>query len=228
MIRVRVFVVATLTCLLCILTPAKGLAQTVNHHDAARYRTMSREGVWSVGLGIEPVVGLTHPISAGLEGERYGCVGSFGVRLEGGYFIVDNMRLSATLGYVGNGWSGALRWNIHDAWSSLSQLKLSLGAHWHEGRWDFGGGVVWGRSNFAYNAANIAEGGTNDVRFGTESFRDSRTLVGLSYEASYMLTPFLRVGGSYEPMLALGGGYAHSLALRLVIYLPFTDAVVCK
>ena len=225
--KINIFIVTALMTL-CLLLPGRGLAQSSNRHDAARYRTMSREGVWSVGLGIEPVVGLTHPISDGFAGGRYGCAGSFGVRLEGGYFVVDNMRLSATVGYVGNGWSGALRWNIHDAWCSLSQLKLSLGAHWHEGRWDFGGGLVWGRSNFAYNAANTAEGGTNDERFGAESFRDRRTLLGLSYEASYMLTPFLRVGGSYEPMVALGGGYAHSFGLRMVIYLPFTDAVVCK
>lgn len=203
-------------------------AQRKDFHDTARYNTMCRQGVWSVGLGIEPIVSLTHPTAAKYGGQRLSCLGSFGVRVEGSYFVVDNMRLSATLGFVGNSWSGAMRWNIYDAWSSLSQFKFGLGAHWHIGRWDFGGGVVWGRSTFNYNEANVAEGGANNPAYGPVGFRDRCSLVGLNYEASYMLTPFLKVGGSYEPMFARRGGYAHSLAARVTIYLPFTDAVVCK
>lgn len=204
------------------------MAQESNFRDAARYRQMCQQGVWSVGLGIEPVVSLTHPTSGHHGGHRFSTVGIYGFTLEGGYFVADNLRLSAALGYVANDWGGMLLGNPYDAISTLSTFRLKLGGHWHSGRWDFGGRFVWGRSTLNYVAANVAEGGTNDDRFGEESFKDRRSIVAVAYEAGYMLTPFLRATAFYEPSLARGGGYAHTLGVRLTIWVPFISSIACK
>lgn len=204
-------------------------AEEPNFRDMARYRQMAKQGVWSVGLGIEPVVSLTHPTSGLYGGHRYNAVGTYGFTLEGSYFVIDNLRLSASLGYVANGWGSMLLLaNPYDASSTLSTFRLKVGGHWHEGRWDFGGRLVWGESTLNYVAANVAEGGTNDERFGTESFRDKRKIVAVAYEAGYMLTPFLRASVFWEPSLAMGGGYAHTLGARLTIWVPFISAIACK
>lgn len=198
-------------------------------HDVARYNQMNQQGVWAVSLNIEPVVGLTHPMSYSYGNGRMGGVGTFGFGVEGSYFIVDNMSLKASFGYVSNAWGNAFSLNFYDATSTLSSLKVRLGAHWHMGRWSVGGGFALGNTAMKYTSADVENGGKNDELFGESSFKDRRPTFGLFYEGDYMLTPFLKAGVFYEPALTTHGGrYTHNIGVRLSIYLPFVDAVVCK
>lgn len=216
-----------LIIIITTLLSTSAFAQHIDLNDVVRYRQMNSEGVWSVGVNIEPAVGLFHPMSSEYGGGRLTGVGVFGFGVEGGYFIVDNMSLRASLGYVSNAWGNMFSLNFYDATTTLSSFKFRLGAHWHIGRWSFGGGVTLGNTTMKYTAADLSQGGVNDERFGAESFKDRRGTFGLSYEGDYLLTPFLRAGLFYEPSLT-GGQYTHSMGVRLAIYLPFVDAVVCK
>lgn len=205
------------------------LAQRKDLHDTLRYNQMNEQGVWNVGVGIEPVVGLCHPLSGHLGGGVVSTTGVLGMSIEGGYFVADNMRLSLAVGYVGNSWGSMLRGSIYDAYSELGQFKVRLGAHWHMGRWDVGGGFVWGNSTLRYYAADVTQGGSNIDAYGAISFRDRHPLFGLRYEAGYMLSPFFKVGAFYEPSFGTdGSGYIHSWGARLTIYLPFISAVTCR
>lgn len=204
-------------------------AQYSDFNDAARYGQMNLEGVWAVGVNVEPAVGLSHPIGSEYGGGRLTGVGTFGFGVEGSYFIVDNMSLKASLGYVSNAWGNAFSPYFYDAKTTLSAFKFRLGAHVHFGRWSVGGGLALGNTAMNYTSADLSQGGTNDIRFGTESFRDGSSTLGLFYEGDYMLTPFLKAGLFYEPAITLSGGrYTHTFGARLTIYLPFVDAVVCK
>ena len=55
--------IITLLVALMSLTVAQGQ----NRRDAARYNTMTAEGVWSVGVTVVPATSLVHP-----AGEAYG------------------------------------------------------------------------------------------------------------------------------------------------------------
>lgn len=215
--------------LLCNLVALTASAQR-NSHDRLRYDQMNEEGVWSVGVSMSPVVGMRHPLSGQYGGGVMCATGIMGFGIEGGYFIADNMRLSATLEFANNMWGNMvnLASGLYDGYTQQSQFHFNLGAHWHMGRWDVGGALVMGNSTFEYFAADTAEGGLNDERFGTESFRDRHSVFGLSYQAGYMISPFLKVGAFWQPTLAFGAGYSHSLGAKLTIYLPFINAVVCK
>lgn len=204
-------------------------AQRADFNDSARYGQMNREGVWAIGVNIEPVVALSHPIGSAYGEGRLTGVGTFGFGLEGSYFIVDNMSLKASLGYVSNAWGNAFSLNFYDAKTTLSAFKFRLGAHVHFGRWSVGGGLALGNTAMSYSPADLSQGGANDPLFGDTQFRDSRATLGLFYEGDYLLTPFLKAGLFYEPAVTLSGGrYTHTLGARLTIYLPFVDAVVCK
>lgn len=204
-------------------------AQYEDFNDAARYGQMNREGVWAIGVNIEPTVGLSHPLSWEYGGGRLSGVGIFGFGIEGSYFILDNMSLKASIGYVSNAWGNAFSLNFYDAKTTLSALKFRLGSHVHFGRWSVGGGLALGNTAMNYSTADLSQGGSNDPLFGEMSFRDRQATIGLFYEGDYMLSPFLKAGLFYEPAVTLSGGrYTHTLGARLTIYLPFVDAVVCK
>lgn len=212
--------------LLCVL-PLR--AQRKDHHDTLRYNQMNEQGVWSVGVGIEPVVGMIHPLAEQYGGGKIASTGLLGFNLEGGYFLMDNLRLSLGVGYVGDSWSNFTLLNIYDAYTTTGQFKVRLGAHWHIARWDVGVGFVLGNSTFRYYAADVAQGGSNIDAYGAYSFRDRHALLGVRYEAGYMISPFFKAGLFYEPSFGLdGSGYIHSWGARLTIYLPFVNAVVCK
>ena len=200
-----------------------------NFRERLRYEQMNRQGVWAVGLGIEPVVGLSHPVSYIYGNGRENGVGSFGLNLEASYFVVNNMSIVASFGYVSNSWGQMLRFNYMDASTTLSSLKVRLGGRWHMGRWAVGGGCFWGRSGLNYQSADLELEGVNSPIYGDESFKDSRPMLGLYYEGSYQVNPFLKASLFYEPSLTLlGGRYCHSVGARITIYLPFVDAVVCR
>ena len=205
--------------------------EEMSRHDRARYDQMNSEGVWSVGIDILPVVPLSHPISPAFGGGRYGCVGSFGFGIEGGYFVVDNMRLSAELNYGTNS-SGMsmLLWNGVDARVEQSLVNFTLGAHWHIGRWDVGGGMVWGSSRLNYLAPNVAEGGKPVEGLGLVGFNDRRKTFGLSYEGNYMISPFMKVGAFFRPMVTTAGpcAFVAAYGIKATINLPFINAVVCR
>ncbi len=200
-----------------------------SRHERRRYEQMNRAGIWAVGLGIEPVVGMTHPVSYIYGNGRESGTGTFGLNLEASYFVVNNLSIVASFGFVSNSWGQMMRLNYLDSSETISAMNVRLGARWHIGRWSVGGGAAWGRTALKYTSADTAEGGVNSPIYGSESFRDSRPTLGLYYEGHYMVNPFLKVGLFYEPALTiLGGRYSHTLGARLTIYLPFMDAVVCR
>lgn len=217
-------VVLLATLLACV--PMMG--QKKSSRDALRYGQMNEQGVWSVGVRMEPVVGMLHPLSRAWGGGTISSTGFLGFGIEGGYFVADNLRLSASLGFVGDSWTTMLRLNPYDGYYSLSQLKFKLGGHWHMARWDVGGGFALGNTTLNYMAANTAEGGVDDARFGSADLRDRHTTFGLFYEVGYMISPFLKASASWEPAIAFGGGYSHSLGARITIFMPFVNSVVCK
>ena len=163
--------------LLCSLVALNASAQQ-SRHDRLRYDQMNEQGVWSVGVSMSPAVGMRHPLSPSLGGGAVCSTGIMGFGIEGGYFIADNMRISATLEFASDAWSNFLV--LYDGYTSLSQFRFNLGAHWHMGRWDVGGALVVGNSTFKYFAANTEEGGTNIERFGDTSLRDRHAILGLS------------------------------------------------
>ncbi len=211
--------------LLCTLSTLSLSAQR-DHHDRLRYDQMNEQGVWSIGVSMSPVVGIRHPLSPSLGGGAVCTTGIMGFGIEGGYFIADNMRLSATLEWANDAWGNFL--TFYDGYTELSQFHLNLGAHWHMGRWDVGGALVMGNTTFRYFAADTENGGINIDRYGDSSLRDRHALLGISYQAGYMISPFLKVGAYYQPTIALGAGYSHTFGAKLTIYLPFINAVVCK
>ena len=205
--------------------------EEMSRHDRARYDQMNSEGVWSVGLDILPVVPISHPLLPAYGGGRHGGVGSFGFGIEGGYFVVDNMRLSAEFDYGATSSGLAMMlWNGLDARVEQSVTNFTLGAHWHMGRWDVGGGIVWGSSKLNYTAPNVAEGGKPVEGLGLVSFTDRRKAFGLSYEGNYMLSPFMKVGAFVRPMITTSGPRAAMVhyGIKATIYLPFINAVVCR
>lgn len=211
-----------------MLAVAPAWGQRTPSRDALRYNQMNEQGVWSVGVSMEPVVGMLHPLSDALGGGNVTATGIMGFGLEGGYFVADNLRVSASVEFIGDSWSQMMRTSPHDGYSALSQFRFRIGGHWHIARFDVGGGFTIGSSTLRYVAADTANGGVNDQRFGNEDVRDGHTTLGLFYEAGAMVSPFLRLGVSWSPSIAFGGGYSHSLGARLTIYLPFVNSVVCK
>lgn len=211
-----------------LATSAPASAQRTPSRDALRYNQMNEQGVWSVGVSMAPVVGMLHPLSESLGGGSVRATGIMGFGLEGGYFVADNMRVSASVEFVGNSWAQMLRTSPYDGYSALSGLRFRLGGHWHIARWDVGGGFAIGNTTLRYVAADTANGGVNDESFGTADVLDRHTTLGLFYEAGAMVSPFLRLGAFWSPSIAFGGGYSHSLGARLTIYLPFVNSVVCK
>lgn len=221
--------IVTLCCLTLNAAQAQSREQ-MNKHDRARYDQMNSEEVWSVGVGIVPVVPLSHPVSPAFGGGRVGYVGAFGFSIEGGYFVVDNMRLSAELNYGSATSTPMLMWNGVDGVADLAALNFTLGGHWHFGRWDVGGGLSFGRSTLRYQAPNVAEGGLPVDGLGLVEFTDRRPTIGLSYEGNYMLSPFMKVGAFVRPAVTTRGPRAAvvNYGIKATIYLPFVDAVVCR
>lgn len=218
-----------LLILLCVLCAAPVWAQRKDKHDTLRYNQMNEQGVWSVGVAMEPMVGMLHPLSQKLGGGSISSTGIMGFMVEGGYFLEDNLRMALSIGYVADDWGGGvLRWNFYDGYATQSQFKVRLGCHYHLARWDMGCGVVVGNSVLNYTAADTQNGGVNDERFGAESFADSHTTLGTYYELGFMVSPFLKTSAYYSPTIAFGGGYSHSVGARITIYLPFISSVVCK
>lgn len=214
--------------LLCVSLPLRA-QRNADFHEVLRYEQMNLQGVWAIGLGIDPAAGLSHPVSYSHGNGRERGVGSFGFNLEASYFVIDNMSIVASFGYINNSWGNMMRLNYMDASKSLSSRRFRLGARWHMGRWAVGGGLLTGRSALTYTAADVESGGVNDEILGSESFYDSRPVVGLFYEGSYQVNPFLKASLVYEPALTKQGGrYSHTLGARITIYLPFMDAVVCR
>lgn len=214
-------------CLVSLSSPLFG-QRTTSRRDALRYNQMNEQGVWSVGITVTPVESITHKVSASHGGGSFHQNSILGMGIEGGYFVADNLRLSAGISFVNNSWQTAFMGGIYDAYSSLAHTNYRLGAHWHIARWDFGGGLNLTHTTLRYVAADVAEGGTNDPRFGGESFKEHSTSFGLTYEAGYMISPFLKVSALYEPSLFFGGGFTHTLSARITLYLPFVNSVVCK
>lgn len=204
------------------------VAQRTSSRDRLRYNQMNEQGVWSVGVAMEPVVGMVHPLGKPLGGGCVTSMGFVGVGVEGGYFVVDNLRLSASLGVVGDSWAGVFRAKPYDGYHTLTQFRFRIGAYWHFARWDVGGGLAVGSSTLNYWAANTENGGIDNPRFGATDLKDSHTTLGLVYEAGCMVSPFLKLGAFWQPSIAFGGGYCHSIGARLTIYLPFVNSVVCK
>lgn len=224
--RYLLLIISLLVCATCLQAQSY---DAESRHERRRYEQMNRAGIWAVGMGIEPAVGMTHPVSYIYGNGREGGVGTFGLNLEASYFVVNNLSVVASFGFVSNSWGQVMRLNYLDSSETLSAMKVRLGARWHIGRWSLGGGAAWGRSNLKYTVANVEEGGVNSPIYGDESFRDSRPTLGLYYEGHYMVNPFIKVGLFYEPSLTiLGARYSHILGARLTIYLPFMDAVVCR
>ncbi len=182
-----------------------------NKYDRLRYDQMNEQGVWSVGVAIEPVVGMNHP-------NRGSTTGIFGAALECGYFVADNMRLSFAVGAVNDMW-GQMFSSSTNVYITQSKFKVKLGGHWHIGRWDIGGRLILGNTTYQLD---------NPTSTGPDSFTERKGLVGISYDVGYMISPFFKVGGYYEPSLTFDGGYVYATGVRLSIYLPFVNAVVCK
>lgn len=183
-------------------------------HEARRYNQMNLQGTWNVGLNVSPVVGISHPLATS---GRTTAIGFCGVGIEGGYFVLDNLRLYAELSYVDNSYKNMF---VDGGYDQLSAFGVVVGAQWHVGRFALGGGLLMGNTRYTV-VPSILEEPIATV------YRDKQRALGLSYEASYMLSPFFKVGGFYRPMLG-AGRYAHTMGLRATIYLPFMDAVVCK
>lgn len=202
-------------------------AQRKDHHDTLRYNQMNEQGVWTVGVAMEPVVGMLHPLGSELGGGTRSASGIMGFMIEGGYFVADNMRLTASLGVVSDLWGGLLG-GVYDGRAAQSQFKVRLGGHWHMARWNVGGGLSVGNTKFKYYAADTSQGGVNDPLFGDKDLEDRHTTLGLFYEVGYMISPFLKASAFYEPAIAFGGGYSHSVGARITIYLPFVSSVVCR
>lgn len=203
-------------------------AQNRDRHDRMRYDQMNQQGVWSVGVSAEPFVSMVHPLGDALGGGSLFSSGIMGFMVEGGYFVVDNLRLSLSVGYVGDSWGNMFRWNIYDSYTELSQFKVRLGGFWHMGRLDVGTGLSVGNTTFDYFCADTTMEGVNDPHYGSEDIRDRHTTLGIFCQAGYMFSPFLKLSAFYEPSVAFGGGYSHLLGARLTIYLPFVNAVVCR
>ena len=202
-------------------------AQRKDHHDTLRYNQMNEQGVWTVGVAMEPVVGMLHPLGSELGGGTRSASGIMGFMIEGGYFVADNMRLTASLGVVSDLWGG-LFGGVYDGHAAQSQFKVRLGGHWHMARWNVGGGLLVGNTKFKYYFADTSQGGVNDPLFGDKDLEDRHTTLGLFYEVGYMISPFLKASAFYEPAIAFGGGYSHSFGARITIYLPFVSSVVCR
>ena len=218
-----------LLIILCLLCVAPLWAQRKDKHDTLRYNQMNEQGVWSVGVAMEPVVGMTHPLSSELGGGSVASTGVMGFVVEAGYFVEDNLRMTLSMGYVGDSWGGGmLNWNFYDGYTTQSQFRTRIGCHYHIARWDIGSGMVLGNSVLNYVAADTANGGVNDERFGAESFTDRHTTFGAYYEVGFMVSPFLKTSAYYSPTIAFGGGYSHSVGARITICLPFVSSVVCK
>lgn len=203
-------------------------AQRKDFHDTLRYNQMNEQGVWSVGVGIAPVAGMTHTVGGALGGQRLTSTGLMGFSLEGGYFVVDNLKLKLTLSTMDDSWMTMLAagWN---SYTTMSQYRVALGAHFHFGRFDLGAGFFVGGSTLEYVAADVEHGGTNDTPFVGDSFRDRRAIGGLSYELGVMISPFFKVSGFVEPSLTFkGSDYCGCGGVRLIIFLPFINSVVCK
>ncbi len=198
---------ALLTCSVFV-TATEAVAQERDRHDVARYGRMNQAGVWSVGVHLDPVSSLVHPL---IGGGRRSCVALCGAGIEGGYVLTDGLRLSVGVSYADSGMS--VGYIPAPEGPQVRRLTMEVGGHWHSGRWDFGGGVWWGRSRHFSSAGEFLEG---------------RGVRGLRYDVGWMLSPFMRVGAYYCPGIACGGGYAHQLGLRMTIHLSFTDAVVCR
>ena len=213
--------IITLFVALLSLTTAQGQ----NRRDAARYNTMTAEGVWSVGVTVVPATSLVHP-----AGKAYGgalsSVGMVGIGLEGGYFVRDGWRVAAELMYADNGYSTSFASLVGEAYATQSSFTVGALCYRHFGRWYAGAGLSVGRSSLRYYAAE-QEGAPNIERFGEDSFTQRKGSYGLIVSGGYQVSPFLKVGGFWRPSVA-GGGYAHSLGVSATIYLPFVDAVVCK
>lgn len=205
----------TLSLFVALLLSATVMAQAgYNRHEAARYNHMNSQGIWSLGLSLSPVVGISHPLS---EGGRTTAAGYCGVGFEAGYFVLDNLRLYAEFGWASNSYENMF---VDGGYDQLSALDTSLGAQWYMGRWAVGGGLLLGRTHYT-----VVPGITSEPTL--PSYHDSRWGVGLDYNISYLLSPFFKVGAYYRPRLS-GWRYAHTLGARVTIYLPFMDAVVCK
>ena len=220
----RYLIIITLMTLVTL--PVWG--QRTMSRDALRYNQMNEQGVWSVGVSAAPVVGMRHPLGDALGGGSVTTTGVMGFGLEGGYFVADNMRLSASIFAIGDSWSRMFRASLYDGYSALSQFRFRLGGHWHIARFDVGGGLTLGSTTLQYYAADTANGGIDDLRFGSADVRDSHTTVGLFYEVGVMVSPFLRLGATWEPSVAFVGGYSHAVVAKLTIYLTFVNSVVCK
>ena len=196
------------------------LSAQQNKYDRVRYDQMNEEGIWNVGVSMEPVVAMSHPRFDGVPNRT---IGVFGFMFEGGYFVMDNLRLSLALGFVNNEWSNFLEDPMAQI-ASQGHFKVKLGAHVHRGRWDVGARLIMGNTTYRIFAPEpVDEWAPRE-----EIFRDKRRLVGLSYDLGYMISPFFKVGGYFEPSFTSGGGYAQAAGVRLTIYLPFINMVTCK
>ena len=205
--------------------------EEMSKHERARYDQMNSQGVWSIGVGITPVTPLSHASSILHGGQKISDRGLFGMSIEGGYFVVDNMRVSAEFSHVSNSSSALLMWNGVDSFRKISNTSVILGAQWHIGRFNIGGGLLIGGSKLKYYAPDVENGEVGIEGEPTIDFTERNSIRGLSYEANYMLSPFMKIGLFYRPTLtrARGKGYLTSTAgFRAVIYLPFIDAVVCR
>lgn len=217
-----------LILIITLLTVVPLVAQRTTSRDALRYGQMNEQGVWNVGVSMAPVVGVLHPLGDALGGGSVTSTGIMGFGIEGGYFVADNLRVSASFEMVDASWQGLMRSNPYDGYAALSQLRLRVGGHWHMARWDVGGGVTIGTTTLNYIAADTDGGGVNDDRFGSADLRDRHSTLGLFCETGVMVSPFLRLGAFWSPSIAFGGGYSHSVGAKLTIYLPFVNSVVCK
>lgn len=213
--------IITLLVALLSLTVAQGQ----NRRDAARYNTMTAEGVWSVGVTVVPATSLVHPASEAYGG-TISSVGLMGLGLEGGYFVRDEWRVAVELFYADNAYSSAFAKMMGEAYSTQSSFTVGALCYRHFGRWYAGAGLTVGRSSLRYYTAE-QEGANNIDRFGEEGFTQRKGSFGLVVSGGYQLSPFMKVGGFWRPSIA-GGGYAHSLGVSATIYLPFVDTVVCK
>lgn len=203
--------------ILATLFAVSPLSAENNKYDRVRYDQMNEAGIWNVGFSMEPAVGMIHP--------SYGkTTGILGFAVEGGYFVADNMRLSLALGFVNDMWAGAFR-SENYASEVLSQFKVKVGGHWHMGRWDVGGRVYVGNMTYRYDY-NPPLGFVEENS--SKSYKDRRGLIGIAYEAGYMISPFFKASGYFEPSYLFGRGYAQAVGVRLTIYLPFINMVVCK
>lgn len=207
--------IAILMALLAMIIPAQAQSrEEMSRHERARYDQMNSQGVWNVGISLTPVVGISHPSSTG---GRVTANGWCGMGLEVGYFVVDNMRVYAEFNWVSNGYKNIFAEGGYD---ELSARETILGAQWHFGRLALGGGAVIGRTHYT-EVPSILEGVT------PPTYHDIRRGFGIDYNASYLVSPFFKVGGYYRPHLTKGR-YSHTIGAKITIYLPFINAVVCR